>query len=84
MSFKLKLNIPIIVRIEGYMLLIEGLFMLSVIPVTYFHHGLNAFSIPFSAILTLMTGFIAIFSTRKHKDQNLLTMKALWLFRCRG
>ena len=69
MSLKVKLNIPIIVRIEGYMLLIEGLFMLLVIPVTYFHHGLNAFSIPFSAILTLMAGFIAIFSTRKYKDQ---------------
>lgn len=68
MSFKLKLNIPVVVRIEGFMLLIEGFFMSLVVPVSYFHHGMNAFSIPFSAILTLMAGFIFVFSTRNYKD----------------
>ena len=68
MSFKLKLNIPVVFRIEGFMLLIEGFFMSLVVPVSYFHHGMNAFSIPFSAILTLMAGFIFVFSTRNYKD----------------
>ena len=54
-------------RIEGILLLIEGLFMLTVLPVTYFHHGLYAFSMPFSALITLLTGFIFVISTRQHK-----------------
>ncbi|MBQ1490368.1 MAG: hypothetical protein IIZ39_00280, partial [Blautia sp.] len=56
-------------RVQGFLLLIEGLFMMTVVPVTYFHHGINAFSIPFSALITLLTGFILCFSTRKRKNQ---------------
>ena len=50
-------------------MLIEGCFMLAVVPVTYFHHGINAFSIPFSALITVLTGFVMCFSTRRHKGQ---------------
>ena len=49
-------------------MLIEGLFMLTVLPVTYLHHGLYAFSMPFSALITLLTGFILLIATRNHKD----------------
>ena len=42
--------------------------MLTVLPVTYLHHGLYAFSMPFSALITLLTGFILLIATRKHKD----------------
>lgn len=45
--------------------------MLAVLPVTYFHHGINVFSMPFSALITVLTGFILRFSTRKHKNQQL-------------
>ena len=45
--------------------------MMTVVPVTYAHHGINAFSIPFSALITLLTGFILCFSTRKRKGQKL-------------
>ena len=69
MSLFKKINVPLIVRTEGYLLFIEGLFMLLVLPVTYRHHGLNAFSMPLSTLITLMTGFIFVFSTRKHKDE---------------
>ena len=50
-------------------MLIEGLFMLTVLPVTYLHHGLYAFSMPFSALITLLTGFILLIATRNHKDE---------------
>ena len=53
------------------MLLIEGMFMLLVIPVTYFHHGINAFSIPFSAFITVLTGLVLCFSTRKKRGQRI-------------
>ncbi len=45
--------------------------MLAVLPVTYFHHGINAYSMPFAALITVLTGFILCFSTRKHKSQRL-------------
>ena len=68
MKWKTKINHPLVLRIEGQLLLIEGLFMLTVLPVTYLHHGLYAFSMPFSALITLLTGFILLIATRSHKD----------------
>ncbi len=52
-------------------MLIEGVFMLLVLPVTYFHHGINAFSMPFAALITAMTGFVLCFSTRKKRSQRI-------------
>ncbi len=69
MKWKTKINHPLVLRIEGQLLLIEGLFMLTVLPVTYLHHGLYAFSMPFSALITLLTGFILLIATRNHKDE---------------
>lgn len=69
MTFKSKINIPLVLRIEGFLLLVEGLFMLTVLPVTYLHHGLYAFSMPFSALITLLTGFILLIATRGHKNE---------------
>ena len=67
MKWKTKINHPLVLRIEGQLLLIEGLMMLTVLPVTYLHHGLYAFSMPFSALITLLTGFILLIATRRHK-----------------
>ena len=69
MKWKTKINHPLVLRIEGQLLLIEGLFMLTVLPVTYLYHGLNAFSMPFSALITLLTGFILLIATRNHKEE---------------
>ena len=71
MSANRKIRIPVLLRVQGYLLLIEGLFMMTVMPVTYQHHGINAFSIPFSALITLLTGAILCFSTRHKKGQRL-------------
>ena len=68
MAFKSKINHPLVLRIEGQLLLIEGLFMLTVLPVTYLQHGLYAFSMPFSALITLLTGLILLIATREHKN----------------
>ena len=69
MKWNTKINHPLVLRIEGFLLLIEGLMMLTVLPVTYLHHGLYAFSMPFSALITLLTGFILIMATRGHKGE---------------
>ena len=66
MDSKNKVNLPVIIRSQGIMLLIEGVFMLLVIPVTYLRHsGLNTFAMPLSAILTLMSGFVLYFFVRR-------------------
>ena len=70
MSFS-KVSIPNLLRIQGFLLLIEGLFMMTLLPVTYLHHGINVYSMPFSAMITTMTGFIMVFSTRSRKGQRL-------------
>ncbi len=69
MKWKTKINLPLVFRIEGFLLLIEGFFMLTVFPVTYLHHGLYVFSMPFSALITLLTGFILVIATRRHKGE---------------
>ena len=85
MSDNSKISLSVLLRIQGFLLLIEGVFMLLVLPVTYFHHGINAFSMPFSALITVMTGFVLCFSTRKKKGQRLnhregvLTICLSWL-----
>lgn len=69
MKFQSKINIPLVLRIEGFLLLVEGFFMLTVLPVTYLHHGLYAFSMPFSALITLLTGIILLIATRNHNKE---------------
>lgn len=69
MKFKSKINLPLVFRIEGFLLLMEGFFMLTVLPVTYLHHGLYVFSMPFSALITLLTGFILLIATRQHRNE---------------
>ena len=85
MSENKKIRLPVLIRIQGFLLLIEGLFMMSVVPVTYVHHGINAFSIPFSSLITLLTGFILCFSTRRKKGvkltphEGVITISLSWL-----
>ena len=64
-----KVRLSVLLRVQGLLLFIEGLFMLTVLPVTYFHHGINVFSMPFAALITVLTGFILTFSTRRHKGE---------------
>ncbi|MCR5014411.1 MAG: TrkH family potassium uptake protein [Bacteroidales bacterium] len=73
MSANSKISIPVLLRVQGYLLLIEGLAMMAVSPVTYMHHGINAFSMPFSALITLLTGFILTVATRRHRGVTLST-----------
>ena len=72
MEFKTKINLPLVFRIEGFLVLIEGLFMLATLPVTYLYRGLYAFSMPFSALITLLTGLILIIATRQHRGDTRL------------
>ena len=80
-----KISLPVLLRIQGILLLIEGFFMLSILPVTYLHHGIYVYSIPLSGLITTLTGFILVFSTRRRKGQRLnfregvITITLSWL-----
>ena len=71
MSNNNKVRLSVLLRVQGMLLFLEGLFMLLVLPVTYFNHGINVFSMPFAALITVLTGFILTFSTRRQKGQAL-------------
>lgn len=71
MNANSKVRLSVLLRVQGVLLFIEGLFMLTVLPVTYFNHGINVFSMPFAALITGLTGFILTFSTRRRKGQAL-------------
>ena len=71
MSASSKISLAVLLRVQGFLLIIEGVFMLLVLPVSYFHHGINAFSMPIAALITAMTGFVLYFSTRKKRGQRL-------------
>ncbi len=62
-----KKKILVFFRVQGFLLLIEGLFMLAVLPVTWLHHGIYAYSMPFSALITLLTSFILFVVSHKAK-----------------
>ena len=79
MKWKTKINHPLVFRIEGFLLLIEGLFMLTVLPVTFLHPGLYAFSMPFSALITLLTGLILIISTNSHKGEKTTSRDGVYI-----
>ncbi len=79
MNWKTKINHPLVLRNEGFLLLIEGLFMLTVLPVTYLHHGMYAFSMPFSALITLLTGLVLIIATRGHKGEKTTSRDGVYI-----
>ena len=85
MSANKKISIPVLLRVQGYLLLIEGLFMMTVMPVTYLHHGINGFSMPFSALITLLTGIVLCFSTRGKRGlqltphEGVITISLSWV-----
>lgn len=66
-----KISLPLLLRMQGFLVLIEGFFMLAVLPVTYLHHGINVFSMPVAALITVLTGYAMLVSTQRYKGQQL-------------
>ena len=79
MKWKTKINHPLVLRIEGFLLLVEGLFMLTTLPATYLFPGLYAFSMPFAALITLLTGFILLIATHKHKGDTVTSRDGVFV-----
>ncbi len=66
-----EIHLSVIMRIQGLLLLFEGFFMLTAIPITIRYHCLNPFCMPFSALITLLTGFVFYFSSHNLRDKHI-------------
>ncbi|MFO8128371.1 MAG: potassium transporter TrkG [Bacteroidales bacterium] len=66
-----ELNIMIIIRILGFLLLIEGAFMFTGIPFSITQCNENCYSLLISGAITAFSGTIMWFFTRKHANKNL-------------
>lgn len=64
-----KLNLKIIIKIFGFLMIVEGLFMLPALPFSYYYHQDDGLAILISAIITMGLGTILWFSCRKCKAQ---------------
>ena len=74
-----KKNFLVFFRIQGFLLLVEGLAMLAVLPVTWLHHGIYAYSMPFSALITLLTSFILFVASHKAKGVRITSHNGVFI-----
>lgn len=57
-----KINFRIIARVMGLLLLLEGAFMLTALPITLLYCGIECYAMPASALITMFVGFILYIS----------------------
>jgi len=65
MSKFIKINWPIILQIIGFLLIIEGLFMMTGIPFSLYYCGNKCWSLLYSGLITSITGGVFWLITRK-------------------
>lgn len=83
-SFTTKINYGIIARIIGFLLMIEGLFMLSALPITFIYCGYDCYTMPISSLITFSAGFVLFFLNRKVKKEidkrdGYITVVLVWI-----
>ncbi|MDR0968983.1 MAG: TrkH family potassium uptake protein [Lentimicrobiaceae bacterium] len=83
-SFVTKTNYSIIARIIGILLMIEGLFMLSALPITFIYCGYDCYTMPLSSLITFSTGFVLFLFNRKVKKEigkrdGYITVVLVWI-----
>jgi len=60
------INIKVIIKVIGFLLVIEGFFMLGSLPFSIYYSESEGLAILYSALITIGTGAILSISTRKH------------------
>ncbi len=66
-----KVNFGIITKVLGFLLIIEGIMMMTGIPISLYYCGTQCHSLFFSALITLAAGFFMYIITRKQNDDKL-------------
>ena len=57
------INFPLIIRVIGFLLIVEAAFMLAVVPVEFHFEGYGSFLMLKSAVITLLIGLVFYLST---------------------
>ncbi len=60
------INVKVIIKVIGFLLVIEGFFMLLGLPFSIYYGEYENPALLYSALITMLTGGILWFSTRKH------------------
>lgn len=60
------INFKVIIKVIGFLLMIEGVFMFAGLPFSIYYGEHESLSIFYSGLITIATGLILWFSTRKH------------------
>ncbi len=60
------INFKVIIKVIGFLLIIEGVFMFGALPFSLYYGEHESLSILYSGLITILTGGILWFSTRKH------------------
>ncbi len=84
-SFFRSIHYRIIIRIIGFLLIVEGVFMLTALPFTFYYCEGNCLAIPISASITIMAGLIAWLANRKSgnqvgKREGYIIVSFTWIF----
>lgn len=59
------INFPMIIRVIGFLLVIEGIFMLTAVPVEWFYDGYESNLMLVSSAITFIVGFLLFLSTTR-------------------
>ena len=60
------INYKVIIKVIGFLLLIEGVFMFAGLPFSVYYEEQESLAILFSGLITMLTGGILWFSTRNN------------------
>ena len=60
------INVKVIIRVIGFLLIVEGIFMFTGLPFSLYYCEGNCLTLLYSGLITISAGGILWFSTRKH------------------
>lgn len=60
------INVKVIIKVIGFLLVIEGFFMFAGLPFSLYYGEEESLSILYAGLITILTGGLLWFSTRKH------------------
>lgn len=78
------INVKVIIRVIGFLLIVEGLFMFSGLPFSIYYGEDSWLSLLYSGLITIAVGGILWFSTRKHpkniaKKEGYVIVSVTWI-----
>jgi len=78
------INVQAIIRVIGFLLMIEGLFMFTGLPFSLYYYEEGSLALLYSGLITMFTGGVMWFSTRKHpgsiaKKEGYVIVSLTWI-----